>query len=171
MFRHRRTIFIQLGQHAAGLLLLLACVSPASAGLAIDPAVACRLLDSQGLRTRDGYRDSGHGLFQCQSAQHRLPRGSIAGEEVRYVATGDPGRVRTLQLDLSLRSRGELRPVLESFGVLAEALTAGSLGLPLPRDAAASIAQGVPGSWKVGGADLALERIVGALPALRFVIR
>ena len=155
----------------AAFCLLLAVACAANADLALDPTVACRLLDDHGIRTRDGYRDLGQRVFRCASIGHRVPRGSPAADEVHYAATGDRGRVRRLQLELALHSRGDLRAVLEALAVLAEALTSRSLGQALPADARQAIARGLPGAWQVGGTDLSLERVGGAVPALRFVIR
>jgi hypothetical protein len=171
MSRHRRNPLPGLRYRAAILWLLLAGASAAGADLALDPTAACRLLDDHGLRTRDGYRDVGQGVFRCASIGHRLPRTSPAPDEAHYAATGDRGRARQLQLDLALHSRGDVRAVLDAFTVLAEALTSRSLGQALPADARQAIARGLPGTWRVGGADLSLERIGGAVPALRFVIR
>lgn len=171
MSRHRRNRLPGHRYRAAILWLLLAGASPAGADLALDPTAACRLLDDHGLRTRDGYRDVGQGVFRCASIGHRLPRASPAPDEAHYAATGDRGRARQLQLDLALHSRGDVRAVLDAFTVLAEALTSRSLGQALPADARQAIARGLPGTWRVGGADLLLERIGGAVPALRFVIR
>jgi hypothetical protein len=110
-------------------------------------------------------------VFSCASIAHRLPRGSPSPDEARYTAIGDRGRARELQLDLALHSRGDLRAVLDAFVVLVEAVTSRALGKPLPAGARQAIALGVPGSWRVGGAELSLERIGGAVPALRFVVR
>jgi hypothetical protein len=160
-----------LCQRAVVVCLLLAGASPAGADFALAPTAACRLLDDQGLRTRDGYRDLGQGVFRCASIGHRLPRGSAAPDEAHYAATGDRGRARQLQLDLAMHSRGDVRGVLDAFAGLADAMTSRSLGEPLPADARQAIALGVAGTWRVGGADLSLERVGGAVPALRFVIR
>ena len=151
--------------------LLLAVAPPIRAQLALDPTAACRLLDDHGLRTRDGYRDVGQGVFRCASIGHRLPRGSPAADEAQYAATGERGRARQLQLDLALHTRGDLRAVLEAFAVLADAMATRSLGQPLPVDVRRAIALRASGTWHVGGADLLLERVDGAVPALRFVIR
>lgn len=152
-------------------LLALASASAAGAGLALDPATACGLLDDQGLRTREGYREHQGGLFQCASIPHRWPRGAATGDELRFVATGTRGQVRELRLDLWVRSRGDLRAVLAAFASLAQTLSERALGQPLPLEARQAIAAGVPGTWRVAGAEVALERIAGAVPGLRLVWR
>ena len=156
---------------AALWLLALASASPASTGLAIDPTLACSLLDDQGLRVREGYRDAGHRVSQCATVDHPVPRGATGGDAIRFSATGTRGQVRRLQLELALRSRGDVRPALEAFASLADLLSARSLGHPLPTDARRAIATGLPGTWRTAGSELALERIAGAVPSLRFVIR
>lgn len=169
--RERWSALIGPSRRAGVACLLLAVASPASADLALDPTAACRLLDDHGIRTRDGYRDLGQRVFRCASIGHRVPRGSPAADEVHYAATGDRGRVRQLQLELALHSRGDLRAVLEAFAVLADAMVARSLDQPLPAEARRALGLGIPGAWYLGGADLSLERIGGAVPTLRFVIR
>lgn len=154
---------------APALLLLMS--SGAAAGLAIDPGTACRLLDDEGLRTREGYRETQRGLFQCASIPHRLPRGTTGRDEVRFVATGDRGRARQLQLELALQSRGDLRPVLDAFAALAAALVARGLQQPLPAEVRQAVAAGRPGTWPIGGAAVALEQIAGSVPVLRLVVR
>lgn len=153
-------------------LCLALTAGPASAsGVGIDPAVACGLLDDHGLRVRDGYRDLGRGVFECASIPQRLPRGTTGLDEVRFVATGRRARVGRLQLELSLRSRGDPRPALQAFAALADAMSARGLGQPLPSEARRAITTGIPGAWRVGDAEVALEKIGGAVPALRLFIR
>jgi hypothetical protein len=168
---HRGTAPIGPCYRAGVACLLLAAACAANADLALDPTAACRLLDDHGIRARDGYRDLGQRVFRCASIGQRLPRGSPAPDEVHFAATGDRGRVRQLQLELALHSRGDLRAVLEAFAVLADAMVARSLDQPLPAEARRALHLGIPGAWRVGGADLSLERIGGAVPSLRFVIR
>lgn len=152
-------------------LLALASAPAAGAGLALDPAAACGLLDDQGVRTREGYREQQRGLFQCASLPHRWPRGATTGDELRFAASGTRGQVGELRLDLSLRSRGDLRPVLAAFASLADTLSVRALGQPLPLEARQAIASGVPGTWGVAGTEVALERIAGSVPALRLIWR
>ncbi len=170
-YRHRGRALIGPSRRAGVACLLLAVACAANADLALDPTAACRLLDDHGIRTRDGYHDLGQRVFRCASIGHRVPRGSPAADEVHYAAMGDRGRVRQLQLELALHSRGDLRAVLEAFAVLADAVAMHSLGVPLPAEARRALGLGIPGTWRVGGADLSLERIGGVVPTLRFVIR
>jgi hypothetical protein len=167
----RRAAPLGLRHRAACCLLVLASAFPASAGLALEPTAACRLLDREGLRAREGYRDSGQGTFRCASVGYPFPRGAVGGDEIRFSATGRRGQVGQLQLELALRSRGDLRPVLDAFASLADALSVRSLGQPLPAEARRAMALGVAGAWRVGRAEVALEKITGAVPSLRFVIR
>ena len=169
--RGRRPGLVGLRYPAAFCLLALASAFPASAGLAMGPKVACGLLDREGLRTREGYRDSGQGTFRCASVGHPFPRGAVGGDEIRFSATGSRGEVGQLQLELALRSRGDLRAVLDAFASLVDALSVRSVGQPLPADARRAMALGVPGAWHIGRAEVALEKITGAVPSLRFVIR
>lgn len=170
--RHdRKGPLLESIRRAVAVGLVFAAAGTVRADLALDPATACRLLDDHGIRTRDGYRDLGQGSFRCASIGHRLPRGSLAADEVHYAATGSRGRAQQLQLDLALHSRGELRAVLDAFAGLAEAMVARGLGEPLPPDARRAIGLGIAGGWRVGSAELSLERITGAVPMLRLVIR
>jgi hypothetical protein len=137
----------------------------------MDPAAACALLDDQGLHTREGYRERERGLFECASIPHRWPRGATTDDEVRFTASGSRGRVGQLRLDLSLRSRGDVRPVLAAFALLADTLSVRAFARPLPAEARAAIAAGVAGTWRAAGAEVALERIAGAVPALRLTWR
>jgi hypothetical protein len=156
---------------AALCLLALAGASVAGAGLAIDPTLACGLLGDQGLRVRDGYRDAGRGAHRCTTIDQPFPRGASGGNRVRFSAAGTRARVDQLQLELALGSTGDGRPVLEAFAALSDLLSARSLGRPLPAEARRAVATGIPGTWRSADAEVALERITGAMPSLRFVIR
>jgi len=161
-------------ERLAGIVLLsvaLAVAPATGAGLSLEPATACSLLDDQGIRTRDGYREAGRGLFRCASTEQRWPPGNPTADTVRYAATGDRGRVRQLELEVSLHSRGDLRPVLQAFARLADTLASAALDRPLPLEAHRALRIGTPGTWEIDGTQVALERITGAEPALRFVIR
>ena len=171
MGEHRVTTLDRLQRRAAPTLLALIVAGPAAAGLAIDPALACGLLGDRGLPTRGGYQDGGQGVFRCASIGQRLPRASRSPDEVRFAATGDRGRVRQLQLELVRGSRGDQRSALDAFVELAQTLVVRSLGQPLPDDARRAIVMGIAGAWRVGRSEIGLEKIVGALPMLRLVIR
>lgn len=161
---------------AAGLaglaaMLGLGVTSAALPGSIADPATACGLLADQRLPARDGYRAQRDGDYQCHSAPQRLAIGRPQPHEIAYQAIGNRGRVEELQLELALRSPGEAQPAYRELARLAGLLTTRALGQTLPEDAARAIAMGVPGTWPAAGAKIALERITGAEPALRFVIR
>jgi hypothetical protein len=124
------------------------------------------------LPAHDGYRERRDGSYGCRSAPQRLAVGSPLPHELRYQAVGDRGRVEQLQLELALRSPGEAQTAYRELARLANLLTSRSLGRGLPEEVARAIGAGTPGTWlPVAGVEIALERIVGAVPALRFVIR
>jgi hypothetical protein len=162
------------GRVRAGLavaLLALGITPVAGAGLVLDPAAACALLEDQGLAARDGYRERQRGLFECASIPQRWPPGATAGDEVRFVASGGRGRVSELRLELSLRSRGDVRTVLAAFARLADTLNGRAFGQPLPAEARGAVAAGIAGTWRGAGTEVALERIAGSVPALRLIWR
>jgi hypothetical protein len=158
---------------AAGLaglaaMLELGVTSAAVPGSIADPATACGLLADQRLPARGAQRD---GDYECHSAPQRLAIGRPLPHEIGYQAIGNHGRVAQLQLELVLRSPGEAQPAFRELARLAGLLTTRALGQTLPEDAARANAMGEPGTWPAAGAKIALERITGAEPALRFVIR
>lgn len=155
-------------------LVAIACLGAAQGaapGPVSDPTIACGLLADQRLPARGGYRERRDGAYGCRSAPQRLAVGRPLPHEVLYQAVGDRGRVAQLQLELALRSPGEVRPAYRELARLAGLLTVRALDQPLPAEAAQAIGIGVPGTWGVAGAEIALERIAGAEPALRVVIR
>jgi hypothetical protein len=168
------TVTVRGGRVRVGLavaLLAIGIAPAAGAGLAMDPAAACALLGDQGLATRDGYRERQRGLFECASIPHRWPPGATTDDEVRFVASGARGRVSQLRLELSLRSRGDVRAVLAAFARLADTLSGRAFGQPLPTEARGAVAAGIVGTWRGAGGEVALERIAGSVPALRLIWR
>lgn len=143
----------------------------AAPGPVSDPRTACGLLTDQRLPVRDGYREQQDGSFRCESAPRPLVTGRSVPHEIRYRAVGSRGRVGQLQLALALPSPGDVQPAYGELARLAGLLTMRALDQPLPAEAAQAISIGIPGTWPVSGAEIALERIAGAEPALRFVIR
>jgi hypothetical protein len=164
----------RLGQIHVALALLLAAAlfaAPASAALTLDPVAACGLLADQRLPVRGGYRQLRDGSYACGSFRHKLRFGTPALHEVRYQGFGDHARVTRLQLELFLRSRGEVQPAFRELARLTGLLTERALNTPLPPEAEQAILAGTPGTWPLAGSELAVERITGAEPALRVVIR
>lgn len=155
----------------AVVLLALGVTAVAGTGLAMDPSAACALLEDQGLAARDGYRERERGWFECASIPQRWPRGATTGDEVRFAASGGRGRVSQLHLELSLRSRGDVRTVLAAFARLADTLSGRAFGQPLPAEARGAVAAGIAGTWRGAGTEVALERITGPVPALRLIWR
>jgi hypothetical protein len=162
---------VTVGGGLAVVLLALGIAPVAAAGLAMDPAAACALLEDQGLATRDGYRERGRGLFECASIPHRWPPGATTDDEVRFAASGARGRVGELRLELSLRSRGDVRAVRAAFARLADTLSVRAFGQPLPAEARGAITAGIAGTWRGVWGEVALERIAGSVPALRLIWR
>lgn len=152
-------------------MLWLGATPAAAPGLVPAPTTACELLADQRLPARDGYRERRDGSHGCRSAPRRLAIGRPLPHEIGYQAIGNRGRVEQLHLELALRSAGEAQPAYRELARLAGLLTTRALGRALPEDAAQAIAMGVPGTWLVAGVEIALERITGAEPVLRFVIR
>ena len=157
----------------AGLAAMLGHgATPAAVPASIaDPATACALLGDQQLAARDGYRAQRDGTYRCRSAPQRLAIGRPLPHEIRYRAIGNRGRVEQMQLELLLRSPSDAQPAYGELARLAGLLTRRALGQTLPEGASQAIDAGTAGSWPVDGAEIALERITGAEPALRFLIR
>ena len=155
-------------------LVAIACLGAAQGaapGPVSDPTIACRLLADQRLPARDDYRERRDGAYGCLSGPQRLAVGRPLPHEIRYQAVGDRSRVAQLQLGLALRSPGEVQTAYRELARLADLLTTRALATALPEEAVRAIGAGTPSTWPVAGAEVALERIVGAAPALRFVIR
>ena len=167
----KRHAFPAAGLAGLGAIVWLGAVQGAVPGPVSSPTSACRLLADQRLPAHDGYREQRDGAYGCRSAPQRLAAGRPLPHEIRYQVVGDRGRVAQLQLELTLRSPGEVQTAYRELARLADLLTIRSLGRALPEEAVRAIGAGTPGTWLVARAEIALERIVGAAPALRFVIR
>lgn len=155
---------------ALAAMLWVGAVKATAPGPVSQPATACGLLADQRLDTR-GYAEARANLFQCASPARPLPDGRPVPHAIRYHAAGDRFRVEQLQLDLLLRSPGEVGPAYRELARLADLLVQRALGQPLPDGAVQAVLVGAAGTWAVAGSEVAVQRITGAEPALRFVIR
>ncbi len=144
------------------LTVLLAGVLPAGAtraeGFRADPQAACAYLNEQGLPTRGGYREVGS-VHQCWSRRKNVIGGGEVHNTVRYLAEGDAGTVRRLELELQVHSLTAVQRAHRILSDHARALFKAALDQDLPDGVEAAILSAVSGSWTVNGYAVTLERI------------
>jgi len=159
-----------------GILALgLACLpaSGASAPLSLDPEKACAALAGEGLGARGGYRGRPGETHRCDSRRRTLVAGNGAQHEIRFSALGSEASVDELQLELTIRSRGDVQRAHRRLAEYADQLTRNTLGFGLPSAVEEAILSALNGEWTEGDRDFALRRttVANGLYALRLTIR
>ena len=131
----------------------------AGAGLSLPPDKACGLLADKGIPAAGGYRATMGSVHLCGSFQKVIPVSNGDFDTLQFSAQGTEAAVTQLELDLRLKSMGEVqsafRYLLENVELLAER----ALGAKVPEEAQVAIRSGVTGKWPLGGATLTVERI------------
>ncbi|MCP5305839.1 MAG: hypothetical protein H6953_10350 [Chromatiaceae bacterium] len=153
-----------------GLLLTLAGGTASADGLGA-PAVACDYLDTQGLKARDGYRQTGS-AYACHSQRKVLIGGGLVNNSIRFVARGDQDRVTSLRLELIVNSREAVQRAHRSLVEHADSLMQAALQRGLPGEIESAILAATAGEWTDAGRRITLKKIVSGAPVyeLRFTI-
>ena len=121
------------------------------------PRQLCALMNTEGFRT-PGWRESGRGLWRCQTPRKKLIQGEPPGlSSVRYRVEGREGRPQRLLLELRMEARRAPQAVLNRFARMVETLLAG-LGLEGPAGLSSAIRSATPNEWHLAGYHLALQK-------------
>ena len=140
------------------------------AGLPLSPDKACSLLADKGIPAAGGYRATMEGVHLRGSFQKVIPVSNGDFDTLQFFAQGTKEAVTQLELDLRLKSMGEVQSALRYLLENVELLADRALGAKVPADAQVAIRSGVTGKWPLGGATLTVERI-GAMSEFLVTIK
>ena len=124
----------------------------------ISPDVACRWMADEGLATRGGYKEMAGGKFRCASFRVPMPLGGAANHEVRYFADGEQARVRSLNLQLYIRSRENIQAAHRRLLDYARTIADKALGRTIPEAVARTLLSATEGRFVDGDVEWVLEK-------------
>jgi hypothetical protein len=165
-----RTFLVGL---AGGLMLSATSAYAAEPFKSQSPQQLCAYMQELGIPGSEKYRDSGKGLWTCDSTRRKLPQGEpAAASDLQYRVLGSETRAQKQVLELRMRSYRQPQGVLKVFSRYVDVLLEKTLGVGLSEEMYKAIMAPHDGEWRLDGhmASLRKLRSKGSVYDLKFIL-